>query len=472
VNLDRVRAAQRDLASMSRKLRADLLDAIGVVLAGRHKELVDIAHDETGISEQRLAGELTRTSYQLAELACAVRAGHPFDEEECSEVPGDPPAGGPAIARVWVPIGPVVNFEASNFPFAFGIAGCDTAAALAAGSAVIVKIHPAHPRTSRGVLALSRQAAVDLGLSRDTLSAVEGLEEGLELVAHPDVQAVAFTGSLDFGDELRRLCQRRTPPIPFFGELGSVNPVVVAEDAARSRGWAIATAYVASLTINMGQLCTKPGLFFVPRAASNEIVSAIVEGVTATPGTRLISRAIAERAAEHHRDLEARGLETLARSATVDEHELALPYRVYRVSANGLAFDATLAEEHFGPTGIVVEYSEDGELESALAQVRGSLTMSLHADDLGCPPVPRLLARAMRTAGRVIVNGFPTGLPVRDATHHGGPYPAATDAHATSVGAHSIRRFLRPVSIQGSTSDLAAVRAIGASGSNQPSIWA
>lgn len=201
MNLDTVLAAQRDLASMSRTCRADLLDGIGEVLAGRRNELVDIAHDETGISEQRLTGELARTSYQLAELARAVRAGHPFEEDECSEVPGDPPVGGPAIARVWVPIGPVVNFEASNFPFAFGTAGCDTAAVLAAGSAAIVKVHPAHPRTSREVLALSRQVAVDLGLSCDILSAVEGREEGLTLVVHPDVRAVVFTGSFAFGDD-------------------------------------------------------------------------------------------------------------------------------------------------------------------------------------------------------------------------------------------------------------------------------
>lgn len=162
----------------------------------------------------------------------------------------------------------------------------------------------------------------------------------------------------------------------------------------------------------------------------------------------------------------------LARSATVEPDDLAIPFSVYRTTADAVAVDAELTDEHFGPTGIVVEYVDESDLESALDRVRGSLTVSLHADDLSEPPVPRLVARALRTAGRVVLNGFPTGLPVRDVTHHGGPFPAATDARATSVGANSIRRFLRPVSIQGSASDLAALRTIGASDSIRASMWA
>jgi len=472
VDLDAVLSAHDEFVTVGRNARARLLEGIGAALTADRDELVELAHDETGIASQRLSAEFTRTVFQLQELTAAIRSGRPFDEDECDAIAGDPPSGGPAIMRVSMPVGPVVNFEASNFPFAFGTAGCDTAAALAAGSAVVVKIHPAHPKTSRRVLESMQRAIVDYGHRRETVFAVEGLAEGISLVGHPGISAVAFTGSFAFGEELRRLCQLRTPPIPFFGELGSVNPVVVAGDAARSRGAAIADGFVTSLTTNMGQLCTKPGLFFVPKSASAGILTKVTERVAASCATRLISRAIFERAAEHHRELRARGHELLARSATVEPDDLAIPFSVYRTTADAVAVDAELTDEHFGPTGIVVEYVDESDLESALDGVRGSLTVSLHADDLSEPPVPRLVARALRTAGRVVLNGFPTGLPVRDATHHGGPFPAATDARATSVGANSIRRFLRPVSIQGSASDLAALRTIGSPDSIRASLWA
>jgi NADP-dependent aldehyde dehydrogenase len=344
-----------------------------------------------------------------------------------------------------VPVGPVAVYAASNFPFAFSVAGGDTASALAAGCPVIVKAHPGQPQTS--VLS-GRVLASALGQD-GALAVVHGFEAGRDLVRHPAITAAGFTGSVAGGRALFDLAAARPDPIPFYGELGSVNPAVVTAGALRQRPEQVVEGFVGSYLLGSGQFCTKPGLLFLPAGHGlDEALAVAIRGTTTGP---LLNA--------HIRDGFAGGVQELARHPSVravlagsigDEAGFGAVPTLFAVAAEDFLQEReALVQECFGPTALVVEYGSTGELLDALEAVPGSLTATVHADpatesDL----VATLLERVAARAGRVVFDGWPTGVAVTAAQHHGGPWPATTSALHTSVGTAAIRRWLRPVAYQ------------------------
>ena len=426
------RATADDRASWLRAA-ADALDAVA-------DELVPIADRETRLGAVRLRGEVGRTSGQLRLFASVVEEGSYLELTVDDADPSATPPR-PELRRLLVPVGPVAVFSASNFPFAFSVAGGDTASALAAGSPVVVKAHSGHPELSRRTAEIVTTALEAAGAPAGSLSLVEGREAGNALVQHPVIQAAGFTGSLSGGRALFDLATGRPDPIPFYGELGSVNPVVITPEAAASRGDELAQGLVASFTLGVGQFCTKPGVVFVPAGAGFEaVVAALVP--SSTGGALLTDRITAAFPS---------GIDALAADPSVrvlargDQGEGAQPIVLTTDAAAVAARPEVLLEECFGPVTLLVRYSSSDELHAALRALPGSLTATLHSepgDDVGST-----LALLQSRAGRVLFAGWPTGVAVTWSQQHGGPWPATTSLH-TSVGASAIRRFLRPVAYQ------------------------
>lgn len=353
------------------------------------------------------------------------------------------------------PIGPVAVFGASNFPLAFSTAGGDTAAALAAGCPVVVKGHGAHPGTGEIVAQAISAAITRLGLHPGVFSLVQGgkRDVGEVLVTHPLIKAVGFTGSLAGGRALFDLCARRPEPIPFFGELGSVNPMFLLPHAVEARGAEIGKGWAASLTMGAGQFCTNPGVAFVIEGpAAEALIAATVEGLRGVDRQAMLTDGIAAAYRDGARRVgAAEGVEEIVGSSCETRH--AAPH-LFETTGEVWQRDHAIREEVFGPLGIVVKLQDLAEMESIARGLVGQLTATLHLDDGDAAAARRLLPILERKAGRVLANGFPTGVEVSDAIVHGGPYPASTNFGATSVGTLSIRRFLRPVCYQGLPSDI------------------
>ncbi|HEY3748562.1 MAG TPA: aldehyde dehydrogenase (NADP(+)) [Pseudonocardiaceae bacterium] len=432
------------LEALGRPFRAELLRALADALEADHTTLVGLADRETGLGETRLNGELTRTCYQLRLFADAVTEGSYV--EAIIDHAGDTPMGPrPDLRRMLVPVGPVAVFGASNFPFAFSVPGGDTAAALAAGCPVIAKAHPSHPATAQHCIDVMRDAAVRAGAPDGTLSLVHGQSAGTAIVQHPSVRAAAFTGSLAGGRALADIAAARPEPIPFYGELSSLNPVVITPAAAAQRAEAIGKGLAGSATLGAGQFCTKPGITFVPAGADGDLLRAeVAKAFTELGGLVALNGGIQHnyqagtaRLASHP------GLAPVAEaSAPTGDGFLVRPV-VFGTDTSKL--DELVTEECFGPVTILVSYSDEADLLAALAKLPGSLTATVHAtesDDLTA-----VLDVLRPKAGRLLFNGFPTGVAVAWAQHHGGPWPATNTLH-TSVGITSIRRFLRPVAWQ------------------------
>lgn len=432
------------LDAMGRAGRARLLGALADAVEARGDEIVATADAETGLGVPRLTGELVRTAFQLRFFADVLTEGSYL--EATIDRAGDTPMGPrPDLRRMLVPIGPVAVFGASNFPLAFSVPGGDTASALAAGNPVVVKAHGSHPGTSRLVHEVLSAAAADAGAPTGTLGLVFGRAAGEELVAHPGIRAVGFTGSISGGRALLDIIGRRPEPIPFYGELSSLNPLVVTAAAAAERPVEIGTALVASVTGSSGQLCTKPGLVLVPTGPDGDaVVAAAADALRTAAVVPLLNPRIHE---SFLRDTErltrTAGVSSIAQGERADGpglHVGALLVTVPAAEVPAAAFD-----EYFGPAAVVVRYDGPDELASVLAKLPASLTATVHS---GSTEEPVALVRALeRTAGRIVFNGFPTGVSVSWAQHHGGPWPATNSLH-TSVGATAIRRFLRPISWQ------------------------
>lgn len=436
--------AAMGLPDRSRVLRgiADRLDA-------QAAELIPLAMRETHLPEPRLAGELKRTSFQLRLFAQTVLDGD-FLDVRIDTADADWPMGAPRpdLRRMNIALGPVVNFAASNFPFAFSVAGGDTASALAAGCPVIVKASPGHPALSRAVGRLIDAALAECGAPSGTFGLVFGRDAGVQVLTHPAVAAAAFTGSTAGGRALYDLAARRPVPIPFYGELGSINPVFVTRDAARTRAAEIASGLLTAVSASAGQLCTKPGLVAIPEEATvfSELAQLIRD--RPVPTGDLLNAEIAAGFAHAVEQVRAHSnVELLAGGGPGEALLLATTARTV------LSDPEALLHEMFGPATLLVSYRNTGELLALARSVGGQLTVSLFGDQAD-DTARALIAAAVDKAGRVLWNSWPTGLSVTYAQQHGGPYPATTAPTATSVGTAAIARFLRPVTYQSVPEDL------------------
>ncbi|MEV8467492.1 aldehyde dehydrogenase (NADP(+)) [Fluviibacterium sp. DFM31] len=442
-------AAFPGLAATTREQRATLLDTIADEIDARGEQITEIGSSETGLPAARLQGERGRTTGQLRLFAAHVRAGDYLDRRHDAALPDRQPLPRPDLRMMQRPVGPVAVFGASNFPLAFSVAGGDTAAALAAGCPVVVKGHGAHPGTSE-VVGDAIVAALDkLGMDTGLFSLVQGGNRavGEALVTDPRIKAVGFTGSLGGGRALYDLCASRPEPIPFFGELGSVNPMFILPRAAASRAADLGAGWAGSLTMGAGQFCTNPGIAIVIDGPdADAFAEAATEGLGAVSAQTMLTDGMADAYRNGARRVsEGAGVKSLL--STACEGRSAAPY-LFEVSASNWLTDEALSEEVFGPLGLVIRVTDAAQMAQIAASFKGQLTATIQMDDSDIDLARELLPTLERMAGRVLANGFPTGVEVCDSMVHGGPYPASTNFGATSVGTLSIRRFLRPVCYQ------------------------
>ena len=436
--LDEAAAA---FAALGRAERASYLALIAEALEAERNALVALAVDETHLAPERLDNELTRTIGQL-ELYGAVVAEGSYLEPEVDHAGWAGRLPHPDIRQTRRPIGPVAVYAAGNFPFAFGVAGTDSASALAAGCPVVVKAHPDQPELSRRLAAIVRAALEAAGAHPMTFVLVEGLETGRQLVTHPSIAAAAFTGSTTGGRALFDLANARPDPIPFYGEMGSINPVFIWKSAIELDPDGLAQGLAASLTASAGQLCTKPGLIFYPRGT--DFADRVVALVDSAPRLEMLSGGIRTRLLSALDQVRAIAGVREASAESAGGTILLAPIEIF-LGEGG----ASLLTECFGPAAVLIDYETPVQLRSAALKVEGTLTATIHSADESDDGVREVLAAVERRAGRILYNGWPTGLSVSWATHHGGPYPATTAPLATSVGPKAIGRFLRPVAYQG-----------------------
>ena len=433
----------------SREDRAKFLETIADEIDARGDAITEIGTQETGLPEARLIGERGRTVGQLRLFASHIRAGDYLDRRHDAALPDRQPLPRPDLKLVQRPIGPVAVFGASNFPLAFSTAGGDTAAALAAGCPVVVKGHSAHPGTGDIVAQAINAAIKACGVHPGVFSQIQGGDRsvGQAVVQHPLIKAVGFTGSLAGGRALFDLCAARPEPIPFFGELGSVNPMFLLPEAMKARAAAIGTGWSGSLTMGAGQFCTNPGIAVVIEGAeADAFIEAAVASLAQVGPQTMLTDGIAS-AYKKGRDViraTAGVREVLSTTCNLRE---ATPYLFVTTGEAWLGNDV-LGEEVFGPLGLVVTVKDEAEMLKIAHSLSGQLTATLHMEAGDTALGQKLMPVLERKAGRILTNGFPTGVEVSDTMVHGGPYPASTNFGATSVGTMAIRRFLRPVCYQ------------------------
>lgn len=430
--------------------RAAFLEAVAAEIEADKDAIVPEAVRESGLPEGRIAGEVGRTTGQLRMFAGVVRQGDHLGVRIDPAQPDRAPLPRADIRQRMVPLGPVAVFGASNFPLAFSTAGGDTASALAAGCPVVVKGHPAHPVTGTLVARAITRAVERSGLPAGVISFVlGGIETGQQLVADPRITAVGFTGSRGGGLALVQAAAARTVPIPVYAEMSSINPVVVLPGALEGDVEALATAYVGSLTLGSGQFCTNPGLLFLPSGEQGDaFLRAAGAAVAGSSGQPMLTPGIAEAFASGTASLRGTdGIRVVGEGTAAGEHAPA-PV-IYEAPAELLAIDdATVTDEVFGASGVVVRFDEVAELLPRLERLEGQLTATVHATDADADDARALLHVLELKAGRVLFNGWPTGVEVGHAMVHGGPYPATSDSRTTSVGSLAIERFQRPVAYQ------------------------
>jgi NADP-dependent aldehyde dehydrogenase len=452
--LDRLisRAVEADHALVGSRPadRATWLELVATRLDTAAEELVPLAAEETHLGRERLQGELKRTTFQLRLFAELLREGSFLQATIDHADPAWPMGARPDLRRMLRPMGPVAVYAASNFPFAFSVAGGDTASALAAGCPVLLKANPSHPRLSAATGARVGQALQEAGAPDGIFAVVTGYETGIALVKDPRIRAASFTGSLRGGRALFDLAVSRPEPIPFFGELGSANPAFVTPTAGVERPDDLAAGFVGSMSLGNGQFCTKPGLLFVPAGSGLEDRVAALVGTG--PAAPMLSEHIRAGYAEALTHLAERpGVRVLA-GETSPEGDPA-PTVLATTVPDLLADAEAMTQECFGPAALVVSYGSEEELLAAARVFDGQLTATIH----GSPQEPvasTLMDVLSERAGRVVWNGWPTGVSVTYAQHHGGPYPATTSVQTTSVGTAAIDRFLRPVTYQDAPDDV------------------
>ena len=420
-----------------------LLESIADALDSAKGDLVPVAMEETNLPEARLTGEVARTTGQLRLMARAVEDRTYLDITiDHADASLTPPR--PDLRLKTTSLGVVGVFGASNFPFAFGVAGGDTAAALAAGCAVVIKVNPGHPRVSRMVGEIMVAAALKVGAPAGLISLVEDFDSGLALVEHPLTAAIAFTGSTHGGRALFDVANRRENPIPFYGELGGLNPVFVTRSAATDRAKETAEGFLGSITMGAGQFCTKPGFLIVDGASA--ISAELSALVAAAPAQKLLNSNIVKLHDKNRDEIaQVPGMKVVAQNSDGGDTNVT----VYTISGKDfLTAGERARREVFGPTAVIVDCSDSDELLRVAESFSGTLTSGIHAIENDPMDLSALISHLERISGRIVWNQWPTGLAVTWAMHHGGPYPASTNPLFTSVGAKAILRFRRPITYQ------------------------
>ncbi|HMQ47931.1 MAG TPA: aldehyde dehydrogenase (NADP(+)) [Saprospiraceae bacterium] len=448
--LQQAQSAFEQYRNYSLKQRADFMRAIAQSLLDAPDELIYTAMEETHLNEERLRGERSRTVFQLNSYADACEKGQWLDIRMDSADPNRTPPK-PDLRKMLVPLGPVVVFGSSNFPFAYSTAGGDTACALAAGCSVLVKAHPAHSRTSTMVARIIEQVVQHLNMPTGIFQHMYGASYtvGEALVKHPLTQAVGFTGSFKGGKQIWEWGNQREQPIPVFAEMGSTNPVYLFPEKLKTDWQAIATAYCGSITLGAGQFCTNPGLIVGIKGADLEAFAAdLGEQLQNTAAAKMLHPGIAQSyRINSQQALEQDGVEIQAQGELPNDSLCAYPI-LARVSAKVFLENPVLKEEVFGPYSLIITCEDKREMQQVAHTMVGQLTSTIMATEKEITNFPDLVAAIQQRCGRLIFNGVPTGVEVCLSQHHGGPFPAATDSRFTSVGADGIRRFARPVAFQ------------------------
>ncbi|MFI6829202.1 aldehyde dehydrogenase (NADP(+)) [Kribbella sp. NPDC050241] len=431
-------AAAPALGAAEPAVRAGWIRTVADALDAAADELVPIAMRESSLPEARLRGEVARSTGQLRMFAEVLEEGSLLEVIIDTADAQAKPVPRPDLRRVLVPLGPVLVFAASNFPFAFSVCGGDTASALAAGCPVIVKAHPGHPELSARTADVMVAALASAGAPAGSFGLIQGFDVGVTALKDPRITAAGFTGSVPAGKALHEIAVTRPEPIPFYGELGSLNPVFVTQAAIDARGKDIATGYVGSFTLGVGQFCTKPGLLFLPagHGLQDQLASA-VGGVAEAPMLN-----------DRIKDGFGSGLDRLQKVDGIRVWASGSATLLQTTVPELLARRDEILEECFGPVSIIVEYSGVEELRAAVEAFEGNLTATLHAESSDTELAAELLPLLTARAGRVLWNGWPTGVAVSWAQHHGGPFPSTVGSIHTSVGVTAARRFQRPVAYQ------------------------
>jgi len=451
VIMTNARAAFDSYKELSGAQRAAFLKEIAACIEADRETLVTTASGETNLPLPRLNGELTRTTSQLKLFANLIEEGS-WVEAAIDTADKDRTPPRPDTRKMLLPVGPVVVFGASNFPFAFSTAGGDTASALASGSSVVIKGHSAHAKTSQRVFEAIKKAIAASGVHSYTVQHVlgSGSTVGAALVQHPLTTGVGFTGSFSGGKALWDLANKRERPIPVFAEMSSINPVVLLEDSLKTNGAAIAKSYAASITLGMGQFCTNPGLLLgIKGATLDGFIESLGKEITQVIPQKMLHSGIH---ASYSKGLEAalsqKGIEKVAQSEKQPGAEEAFP-TVAGVTAATFLANPHFREEVFGPYSLVVVCDNKDQLKEVLRSLHGQLTTTVMATDTDIENHGDIIALQTTLAGRIILNDVPTGVEVCASMVHGGPFPSTTDGRFTSVGTTAIKRWVRPVCFQG-----------------------
>ncbi|MFV8326686.1 aldehyde dehydrogenase (NADP(+)) [Flavobacterium sp. ZS1P14] len=430
---------------------ADFLERIGEEILNLGDALLERCHLETALPLARLQGERGRTIGQLKLFASVVREGSWVDARIDTAIPDRAPLPKSDIRHMLLPLGPVAVFGASNFPLAFSVAGGDTVSALAAGCPVVVKAHPAHPGTSAMVAGAIEKAVNECGMPEGIFSLIQGNtnEVGVALVKHPGIKAVGFTGSFKGGKALFDIANTRSEPIPVFAEMGSTNPVFILPGILKEKAEAIATGMAGSITQGVGQFCTNPGLTFVQKSDAadtfiTDLIAKIKEASAATMLTAGIHTAYDKKIKS---TLEISNVKEIAIGQSVDLLNSAQA-RIFKTTIATFLGNTALSEENFGPSNVVVEAQSKQDILDAASNLEGHLTATVHGTDKDFSEFKELFDILELKVGRLLVNGYPTGVEVCHSMVHGGPYPATTASQTTSVGSNAIKRFARPICYQ------------------------
>jgi alpha-ketoglutaric semialdehyde dehydrogenase len=433
--------------------RGNFLRTIADKIDAAVDALVERAELESALPRPRLIGETARTSGQLRLFADVAEEGSWVMARIDRGDPDRKPVPKPDLRSMLHPLGPVAIFGASNFPLAFSVAGGDTASALAAGNPVIVKAHPAHPGTSELVGQLVRESVRECGLPEGVFSLLfdSGNKVGIALIKHSLVKAVGFTGSRNGGRALMDVAAARPDPIPVFAEMSSTNPVFILPGALREKSDAIATGLHASVTIGAGQFCTKPGMVFLAEGVSDEsFMASLQKQVQESKPFNLLTAGIrsAYQASIARRKAE-KGVKLSAERSSVSGAEIGVNPALFETDVHSFLQNPELAAEVFGPATLLIRHSSRAQLLEVASRLEGHLTATIHGTQDDLREFSDLLAIVKTKVGRIVFNGFPTGVEVSHAMVHGGPYPATSDGRTTSVGSQAIFRFCRPVCYQG-----------------------